>query len=403
MNFRHRQAFRPAIFSVVAVVLVVTSGLFVLQEVSFRARFAETIAALRSDLEKHRAAYLDDRRLVATLAYFAPPGRANDAGPLLNSLVGWTAGSKFEALRQPAKGFLALPASFLDLAGKGEDAAFPEKSKELLTLDFRWMAQLEDYDHWDVHQGSPWQIAMRGAASGSGEAAANFLVEAPSPEWRGILAWVRLRWRRAEAAGDYVAASRQTRQIARLVASTETWTGSLVAASVLKAENRAFARAKAAGAKIPAGWKAPGEVDLRRLVRFLHGTPAFFTPLAPPELVRATLLDGPFLFWNCGAVAEGAAAQSTTRRLFSGTFPAERGFPQAIAALDGVVAYYRENCRFSEADRLWESGGLADTPLFGRSGFLRVPYLRAVMGATLVTVAAPSFLGKYDERLPASE
>lgn len=221
------------------------------------------IADYQAKLEPALEAYLREQALLRADPFFTEQRPAGDCGESLNAqlpLAGEAA--------SPARP-LALPSDLVQqIRGYRKEWATHAADVNTSALDFSWMKGLHRCDRWDL-------------LSGRGRDAYSEQTRLPL-QLGTARTWAQLRLLRGLAEGDLPEASRDVRQLAWLLYSTELVLGGMYAASVLELEGEAWA---ASGT--PGGAPMPAE-QIERLRRVLLGGLVFMSPVVPrPISARA--------------------------------------------------------------------------------------------------------------------
>jgi hypothetical protein len=302
-----------------------------------------------------------------------------DAAELLFKHIGWDSGGPAaEAI--PAE--LAAKVKALD-----KDWASHFDGLDLKAVDTGWMAELSKLGFWDLE--------------GSGSALAGkpymALVD-DAPRFVDAIVFGKLRMIRGLQSGDAREAAKETRELARLCASTESLVGLATAGALLRVERRAQEAAGELGQPVE-GWTPVSADDASALQRLVWAAPAPYSMLA-----TGALPSGP-TFGRCMGLAEGLRSALYMRRF------AEREFPDHYAALTAALA--QEQCRLRRARQAW-----ADPNAEGQLGMdghvfcqvamddptpdcsvpataVKAPFVAPYIGLTLALVSLPDWYKEY--------
>ena len=275
---------RRALAAVVAGLLVtsVTAAVLVVRGArvegdKLAARAAELDPAGRRaewerELDARRGPLRDDRaRLGALEPLFSSSGSRGDAGPVLNAMLEWPA--PWPGRPRPA---LHLPPEVVDrLVGWGEGDLHRLAEIDFATIDLTWMSQLSQFDHWDLERHSPWD-----EVSADEEAADWFRDREPHLE--GLTPWVKLRLMKGLESGEPWDALGETRQLVRLLLSTETLLASVEAMVLLHLEREAYVAALASRPDKVSGWPVVGNAETApAAIRYWRALPALLGLASP--------------------------------------------------------------------------------------------------------------------------
>ena len=219
-------------------------------------------------------------------------------------------------------GALLNPA--LPLDGYGIEADAPQWWSEVsLTTDQRrnWLtdpAALPDgdlsvtrallaYDHWDPASSGAFARYVADPTEGH-------VFEAPIPNLVGLTNLARLRLAKGIEDGDPLPALQETRHLARLILSADHQIlYPLIANGILGLERRAYEAAVEQGMLAPEAWTPLSAEDSHRLRLAVWGLTAVYLGQAPPDAHDRLVAAGHPLLGQCGALAEGMAAETLWR------------------------------------------------------------------------------------------
>lgn len=252
--------------------------------------YLETNAALAA---KHIERFCEEAR--KTPRPYAPSARSQDAAAFLAPRIDW-------ATEPPIEGTLHVPASITQLLNAD---GWEEKiaDLDLSGLEPRWLSELLPYDYWELTTAGPPSKLGPGADFG-----------AALPLYPFFVHWTKLRFARAFRFGDFLEASREVRHLANLLSTQNVVLAQVIAAVLLKVEERAFLVATRRGLSVP-GWAPAGTAeDLDRLRRIDRVSYAFFLPGVSEKVMARALDCAPA---RCTAITEGAWSHATVGELSS--------------------------------------------------------------------------------------
>jgi hypothetical protein len=191
------------VLTIAAVLVIAALGLSAYAVHTTRSIFEASAARSRTGLATHRQQFMDDQKIIAGLPLFAIRSGKRDAGPLIGPRVRWLLATSTgtSSVSTPYK----MPdATVVEALGDRWANAGPET---WAGLDFSWMAQLGDYDFWDVERNS---VAPD----------PRFFWD-PEPDSQDLWAWTKLRIAKGVHDGDMGTAARDVQELARLCFTAE--------------------------------------------------------------------------------------------------------------------------------------------------------------------------------------
>jgi hypothetical protein len=183
---------------------------------------ATTTARLRVTLAAHREEFLEDQRFLASLPIFAPGSGNRDAGPLIGPRVRWKM-----AAGTPNPGLVPGMTLNAIIEKLGDDwmRAGPDVWSG---IDFGWMAQLAEYDYWDVDRNAvpPEQDSWSDT----------------EPDSRDLWAWSKLRIAKGVHEHALAPALAEVQELARLCLTVERFPTQLAGIAMLRQARKAAER-----------------------------------------------------------------------------------------------------------------------------------------------------------------
>ncbi len=173
--------------------------------------------------EKHVERFCAESKLVKRAPPGPAPTRARDASSFLTVRIDWEGGE-----RPP--GLLHLPEALRQrLLSYG--AEWPQRitDADLQGVDFEWMTQLHQFDHWNLLAEGPLR-----------EDRTRDFYRAPIPNFTELYHWVKLRLAVALRTREYAQASADVHQLVALLRSIGAVIADMVAVQVLQLERRAL-------------------------------------------------------------------------------------------------------------------------------------------------------------------
>ena len=219
------------------------------------------------------------------------PGAEHDAAAFMAPLM------DYEPPLDKPPGRLHLRAELAErLKSYGPDWPMRITDSDLRGLDFRWLAELGQYDHW----------TLLGAGRLRDLPPGNLFTEAIPNYWH-LMFWVKLRYALAFRRADLPAAVREARHLAMLVHTQRILLAESVANAMGRFESRAREVATASGADVT-WWDAPAADQLDRQRRASFASIYFSYPGVSEATLRKAADCAPSA---CVMLIEGATANRT--------------------------------------------------------------------------------------------
>jgi hypothetical protein len=305
--------------------------------------------------------------------FFAQQGPDEDAGPFFNPRLPWEPASPGS---EPAE--LELPEEVLATLKAWGPGWFEEgTAQRYLPADTGWMAGLSRYGYWNIVRAPP-----------DGQAPVPFHSMA-IPNFLPLQAWSKLRLIRGALDGDMEEALSQTRQLARLVRSSETLIAEMVSLAILRQELQLPPRQG-----IP--WASSDELDAWKALIWTATLYAGLT--VPAELYRRAFPEARAVPGHCSALTELAGSAVALRAAVG------EDFADRYALLDQALARGVPGCRLHLARYVagivppssrpldgmaWLAGGHDRLPFPADAGGLAEGYLARRIALILLAVAVP--------------
>jgi len=196
------------------------------------------IAAFKEEAREFWDQFLEDQKMLMANPFFAQYENKRDAGPFLNPAIVWKVNAKkskvaknlarWETTLPKDRLILALPENIAKIAS---DAMLNKNNvlqEELKRIDYSWMKQLLDFDHWELFTSSPIEFMDR----------ADYTIFTDTDaDWAVLVKWTRLRLNNDFREGDFEQALKEVRHLARLVYSTERTLGVMISFSLIGIAN----------------------------------------------------------------------------------------------------------------------------------------------------------------------
>ncbi|MBI3185329.1 MAG: hypothetical protein HYZ28_24590 [Myxococcales bacterium] len=221
--------------------------------------------------------------------------RRRDASSYMTVRVDWEGG-----VRPPGLLHLSEPLR-QRMREYGNDWPKRVREQDYAGLDFSWMGELHQFDHWDVLAEGPLRDGREVQ-----------FVEAPIPNFFDLMTWAKLRFARALRAGDLAAASQDVRQLALLLRTTGLLLADMVALGLLRIEAAAYEAAASAGLPL-SGWRPHDAAALDAYRRTARAAPNFLLPGVPEHVMRRAFECNAIS--RCSAVVEAVGMHASLGQL----------------------------------------------------------------------------------------
>lgn len=234
--------------SIVVAVIVVTAIFFLIvwlrayhENSNFRSKIRDLSQARQQSLHQHWEQIEADFSFLSRVEEFRAGHGGSDAGPLLNSLIQWRANNnasrfihQFEKEKKVRLGALKRIEGFNDEIIYWESGRLDMLSLETFRgLEFSWLSEIAKYDYWELNRNSPLEYV-----------AGAFNEPKPIPFLVDLLTWAKLRLIKSILDDKYREGIRETRWLAHLAYSTESYVGSLIALLILGSEANYYSLCK---------------------------------------------------------------------------------------------------------------------------------------------------------------
>jgi hypothetical protein len=325
--------------------------------------FDVTVSRAGKMIASHEREFLSDQAYAASLPIFAPRAGTRDAGPLIGPRIHWTR-VKPGAVDYAALSDGAIDRGIFDKIGEDWLNAPPELWHR---LDFGWMAQLAQFDYWDIEKNS---VSDPSDLIG------------PDPLSGDLFAWAELRLAKGLHENTLSSAVAEVEELARLCFTTERHSLGLYGIALLADIRRAREKAR-----LPRF-----EADLGRINRALWGAIAFARLETPPEYARDY---DHLVVGRCAALQYGAWSAIMTRPELRESRFREYG------RLDLLLARTPE-CRLGRIRQRWALSDELAAPRDASSSWWErllwrwSPAWRRVQGEILVAIGAQDWFKRYD-------
>ncbi len=274
--------------------------------------------------ERNVELFCEESRKLAAAGLADAPGSSRDAWAYMSVRVDWE-----DDVR--SKGLLHLPEPLRQRL-REYGAQWPARISEgdAASLDFTWLGELKQFDHWSVLRDLPLRHARE----------SNFY-DAPIPNFIELQSWVKLRLARALGTGELAQASSEVRHLAKLLRSTGLVIGDMVAYRLLALEREAWEAARAQGREV-GGWQPYAAEDLERYRRLARSSPNFVFPGVSEEVMRKALACN--VISRCSAIYEAVGTHAVMGHLAAtDTSAAVREISDGSGCDPELLAWLRKN------------------------------------------------------------
>jgi hypothetical protein len=288
-------------------------------------------AFLRSNAaaaERYVDRYCAETRRVAALRGYGETPRERDAAIYLAGRSDWEGGRI---------GLLHLPANLVQRMGTPERNWRNFTPADYQGLDFTWMQDLLQFDHWSLTAEGP----LKNEDNLS-------YFEAPIPNFVTLQQWVKLRLVKGKNENDLPRASLEVRHLADLIASTGTLIGEMIRAAMYGIERGVWESAGLAPPDPP-----PTADDVLR-IRYSSFAAVYFVYPGVSRAVREKALACTPA--RCSTVNEGLGAAASLRTIE----------PTAVDDLDWLRS--QPGCEHELAERIARGPPAAPALVLGALG-----------------------------------
>jgi len=360
------------------------------------------IEPLRGGMARHLQEFLDDEKILADEPFFEPHHASANAKALLNERLDWVAPPSERQTRQITATTTAIhfPQSIRPrLKRWGPDFPRFHSFINYAQFDLGWMAELLQYDYWDLLEGSPIDPFTRA------QLLSLYLTQTNVPDFEDFVLFSKLRLMKGIYEGKLDIAVHETRHLAQILYSTETFMGAMTAIAILRAEGQV---AEYLSSDVPiqvTDFRPVSRKTLDRARRAILGFNALFTVFTPRQVLESAFYNPKLHVGLCSGLAKGMLRSLLVRRLLEPKIDLERSFSTSFVALDKAVEANRDFCRISLLKKLWDQKD-SRTPwmaLYGEGSWdwlhirwiQHVPFFRRAWGIDLASLYLSNGLTSY--------
>lgn len=314
----------------------------------YASRMGTQFEAGSKHLEGKLPRYNHMQKELGATEIFGKAHLAKDAGSFLNRRVRWpsTTGEP-EYLDKDVKGRVPVVAKNVPLT--------LDKSKAVSykLIDFSWLKEIGGFDYWSLTSAPP--VTERLAMVKAKIAAPYyFFATSPEPVFSDIYSFMRLRLMHGIATRTLRAALGESRQMAQLLASTETVNGYVVAGLMLVSEAEAYdygVKQKIIRAKDWTPIRKGDEILKNGSIQPFAG---YFGIYSSPKLIADTIGNSANNVGRCLAIIDGTREMARLMPFIKHTFLFERDFSPLVEALSTTALDPSNNCRTPYVRQYWE-------------------------------------------------
>lgn len=317
-----RKLWLPVLLGLTVILAALWFGRFKVLTLYYREKFDEL--PLQNQLLKHKKLIEEDQRVLSKYEVFQPSRGTKDAGPFLNSKVHWEIGDIHH------QGSLVLP-EFLNRE-MNKDWAIKKPLFKKLGLNFSWMKELLQYDHWSPDTNSP----------AFPENKKYLTYSFPVPSYRDLITWAKLRLLYGKETGDTQSAYREVRHLIRLIWTNDYLVSSMVAVNMLKLEHQFH---EVLLPEEEGSWELIPEDAIMRGKRYFYSSRAFADIALNAEMLNAIPMTEVNL---CSIVVEGLMGFISMRDMMKAELEGR------YAAMAELVKRSQDKCRKTIVHQMWE-------------------------------------------------
>ena len=362
---------------------------------------------------EHVASYfprmLDDLKLLNENPIFSTSETMENAESYLSNHVSWSS-DDIHPLDTPSHMTLQeLFKKYPEWANDPNQFDALRADPELLNIDTSWMDQLGGYTHWDISTNPMVAADLTRIPSATALARAGIMANLPQPDFEEFRKWAMAHALQKQVGGDTLVAVESLRKAAQLANSTGTLAGNLSASAMLRDERRItngqelanwqFVSGQAVDAyeRMSFGWTGVVQAS------WFKGLPTEFEPYLHPQ-------NG-----VCAAASQFSAGLFHFQDFFGDKVLLENDFSQELERSRALQKRLYAECNLTYLEPLLELTslvGVADLQTvdeienlpFSQNGLLpltlkstQMPYIRRVLGLTLVTLMKPRLNSIYEQ------
>ncbi len=328
---------------------------------------------------------LGDLKTVEQRPPFAEIQYKNDAEPLLAKYITWEGAGEERTDADRVRDLLTRYLYWKNAPGQ---LRLLMADPDFKALDTGWMKQLAQFDHWNLASRPSIRETLDSISRRDGIGRIAGFAALPMPNFNDLRLWATLNVIKHHQTGDAGKAMPTFRQAARLAQSSGILVGQLIAAAMLKDEY-ALTQAFKVGnwepvpmdvieayQRVSWAW-----ISVKREAWFAE-FPEAFRPYLRPQL------------GVCTAAWEYSVDPLGFQDFLEPRAPLESNFSPYFERARAMQNQLLDLCNMPAFRAAW-----GPTPAhLGASGWGRVPYLRRILGLTLMTVAVPDYLRVYDKK-----
>lgn len=296
--------------------------------------------------------FLEDQKIISQDPFFTEFGRKNDAGKFLNSRIAWIkpAHSPYSSL--VSKWPDIVPPTELDVKLNGTwRNKWMEHANEVSfeKIDFSWMRNLNQYDHWDIFSHGPLSRAIKNQTADISP------FSMPTPDGWALLFLAKLRLMKAVVDHKPLLALREVRQLAKLLLSQESYVEQIYATVLLELEMTAYETFLSQKLLRSSDWTPYEKKFISRVRRSLSAFTSLFSLNTSPEILKKVFLESSSRAGLCTALNNGMIQIAAVRDFMLNGVPFETRYEDKFALLNNIYEKLGPGCRLTYAKLVWKN------------------------------------------------
>jgi hypothetical protein len=295
---------------------------------------------VEQDFEKFYPQMLVDAKTMEEISIFNPLSYNKDASDFLNPLVSWSDRQNADGPKDLKPQPLKLNSELVNILNSKKEFSQIKIDWSKYNLDFSWFKKLQNYDHWNYTQSTPYV-----------KNETNFeVMTAPTPNYSEFTDWSKL----------YLLYSRDTKQLkantehidhlAKLIYSHQSYLNAMVAINLLKIKKEFHASLNEAEQSQVLG-VIPNNKVIKALQRFVSAVAGMYSILTPDTVFNNARL---IKISTCLLLEESVSMNADLKFLFS------LSYPDAIMRIDQMKQQSVSWCPETYAKKAWDSQSYQD-------------------------------------------
>jgi hypothetical protein len=304
--------------------------------------------------QAHLASFLEDQKAADRIHELIAGPQSRDAGPYLASRLPWEGISDQESGEEPT----IVIGTELERALTDEGSDWVSAYDRLPTesVDLSWMQEIGRFDYWEPFETE----VIRNWHEKNPE---ETWINTPVPNMLILLKHSKLRLMRGIASKDAVTALREVRHLAKLVYSTETLLGAIVASRLLGYEHKAHEFMLERSLISASAWEPIDQETLESAERVAWAFTTYAGVTTLPSVWEQVASSPNSHFGFCAGFAEAFMRERSKLNLFLSPLAFGPDFEEGYASLDRTIARKSGGCRFTIARLEWPGRALRNDEL----------------------------------------